>query len=356
MLIFVSYGTLIFGDVVLAFLSKASPKNGLLGLKGMYSKDPEMGYKLTPGWSGYWDDGILRSRYEINSLGHRDREPALLPPSSKRVLLLGDSFTFGNLVTQGETIDSYVEKLSKGRVDAYNLGLAGAGPPHLLAMLEGLSETIQADALVYLFYANDLRDDNLRIDNHLIVDGHLISRYDREKGVWRSEEEIVSGMRQVVKQPRRSTVVDKALGVLTLEHLRDRVGALRNSNKPQDLFPGRKGLNYRDSNISQVIEFVRKVSAEAVRRGMDFNVLIIPGVAETRAKKYSDPTARFVAALKKEYPEVIELIDVLSTADYIPHDGHFNSKGSRIAAREILSRLYKDELFNLEEEDILDAK
>lgn len=339
MLLLASYITLLLGDIVIALMTKSPPKNGLLGLRGMYSLDEHAGYKLSAGWSGYWDDGVLRSRYQINSLGHRDRELQKDFDPKYRVLLLGDSFTFGNLLPQQKTIDAQLEQLSGNKIDAYNLGLAGAGPPHLLKILSSLPESLKAGSLVYLYYANDLRDDNLRIDNHTIIDGHLVSRYDRASGQWRSEEQLKKGVSGVVSDTKKNSFVDKVFGVLSLVHLRERIQGLGASGPEQSLYPGKKGVNYRASNVERVLEYTKEMAEYAEAHEMKFMILVIPGLPEVSAKEYSIPTQNYLDSLKQNGFAVVELLEKLSPTDFIPHDGHFNEQGAQLVAKEVLSSL-----------------
>lgn len=70
------YVALLVCEVTLWALSgQGGPRNAALGLKGLYTQDDEIGYRLTPNFVGIHDDGRVPSRYATNSLGHRDDEP-----------------------------------------------------------------------------------------------------------------------------------------------------------------------------------------------------------------------------------------------------------------------------------------
>lgn len=65
--------------------------------------------------------------YEINSLGYRDKEYTLdKPPGKKRILVFGDSFTFGEGVPYGERFTDLVEEQILD-VEVINFGVPGAG-------------------------------------------------------------------------------------------------------------------------------------------------------------------------------------------------------------------------------------
>lgn len=76
-------------------------------MQGMVD-DPSLGYKQ-PSSVGYW---LGTNRVELNSHGLREDEiPYNKPAGEKRILMLGDSVTFGWGVSQGETFSDRLEYL-----------------------------------------------------------------------------------------------------------------------------------------------------------------------------------------------------------------------------------------------------
>ena len=87
------------------------------------------GYELTPGWRGRYEDGVDRVDIAINALGDRDDAPAPADAAAqRRILLLGDSFTFGVGLQKSQTIEAQLEEAAGGQAVAYNLGVGGYGP------------------------------------------------------------------------------------------------------------------------------------------------------------------------------------------------------------------------------------
>ena len=66
-------------------------------------------------------DSIVKT----NSLGWRDNEP----DSRKKVLVIGDSFTFGWGVNNNETIPYHLEEIYNNEYDFINLGYAAGASP-----------------------------------------------------------------------------------------------------------------------------------------------------------------------------------------------------------------------------------
>jgi hypothetical protein len=87
-------------------------------------------------------------RFRTNSLGFRsDREFGPKPDGIVRVAVLGDSFTFGALVTREETYAALLER-AVPMVEMVNFGLGGGGPDQSLLALRHKGRTLQIDALI----------------------------------------------------------------------------------------------------------------------------------------------------------------------------------------------------------------
>jgi hypothetical protein len=95
----------------------------------------------------------------INSFGFRGAEPGPRRPGVLRVALVGDSFTFGTGVGDRETIAAkLVEALEKsGReAEVFNFGVPGYTAANVAATAVHKALPLDLDALVYVFYANDV--------------------------------------------------------------------------------------------------------------------------------------------------------------------------------------------------------
>src|SRR5262245_3673883 len=64
---------------------------------------------LKPGFRTHFDDGYAHGDIAISSLGYRGPEPRA--DGRARVLLVGDSFAFGELLDQKDTIAASMERL-----------------------------------------------------------------------------------------------------------------------------------------------------------------------------------------------------------------------------------------------------
>jgi hypothetical protein len=118
---------------------------------------PTRGYRLIPDLAGMGSGGYS---IRINSHGYRDIErPWAKPPGVKRILGLGDSFTFGMGVEIGMTYLKRLEALlaASGRnVDAINAGVIAYGSWQCLAVLEEDGTRYEPDLVIYFFYLDDI--------------------------------------------------------------------------------------------------------------------------------------------------------------------------------------------------------
>jgi lysophospholipase L1-like esterase len=98
----------------------------------------------------------VESRY--NARGFRDEPLGPKPPGTKRVLVLGDSFTEGEGVKQEDTAVRVLERLLRARgnarVEVRNCGRRGLDFPELLRVFEEI-EPLEPDLVVYALTLND---------------------------------------------------------------------------------------------------------------------------------------------------------------------------------------------------------
>ena len=121
-----------------------------------------------------WGDGAYW-HFRTNAHGFRGGEWADMPAAgTRRVLVMGDSFTFGDGVNEGEAfpeVASHASGAGNGAPwEVLNLGVSAWGPQNALAYLETEGAPIQASCLVYTFFlGNDVMDN---------AASHLYSRHD----------------------------------------------------------------------------------------------------------------------------------------------------------------------------------
>jgi hypothetical protein len=134
----------------------------LKGSPGFFQSDAMRLQRLAPNYTG-WFAGVP---VHINSLGFRDdREyPLEKRPSTFRILVLGDSVTFGHGSVAEHTYPFLLEqKLKAWRPDVdwqvWNLAVPGYNTSQELAHLLEVGPSYKPDLVIIGFFDNDLIDD-----------------------------------------------------------------------------------------------------------------------------------------------------------------------------------------------------
>ena len=129
------------------------------GRPGFYVSDAVLGQRLAPNYDG-WFAGVP---VKINALGFRDdRDYGIEKPAGGfRILVLGDSVTFGH-GTRSDTTYPYLleQRLREWKPEiawqVWNLGVPGYATSQELAYLERIGARYDPDLVIVGFYQNDL--------------------------------------------------------------------------------------------------------------------------------------------------------------------------------------------------------
>jgi len=116
-----------------------------------------------PGASYRHKSADIEVWFQINGQGMRDRRDFAYekPPGTKRIVVLGDSFTAGYEVAGDQTYPSVLERelrKSGQRVEVLNTGVSGFGNAEELLYLERELWKYAPDLVVLSFYTNDFAD------------------------------------------------------------------------------------------------------------------------------------------------------------------------------------------------------
>jgi hypothetical protein len=135
------------------------------GTPGFYVLDPFRGQRLAENYTGWFAGVPVR----INNLGFRDSRDYELAkkPNTFRILVLGDSVTFGHGSVYEHTYPYLLEqRLKAWRPDldwqVWNAAVPGYNTSQELEHLLDVGPRVQPDLVVVGFYENDLVDDQPR--------------------------------------------------------------------------------------------------------------------------------------------------------------------------------------------------
>ena len=298
---------------------------------------PVYGWRLRPGWHGRTRDGRTVS---LNRAGFRGAGAGEGAPGRRRVLLLGDSLTFGTGVEDSETFAAQLARLAPA-IEPLNLGVSGYGTDQELLLLEreGLPMA-PAVVVVDVCVGNDILDNALPV---YVYDGVTPKPYFTVEGrALRLHDEHVRlhGMALLARRLRERSLAFDAL--LSL--------AGGTQRAPLDHDDGehwgpraRLVLEHWPEAVELTQRLLARVDEVCAARGVRLLVLLHPN----RRSYLGDPsvTEPFLAAAQRLRPAtgVIELRSTyleqgLAWKDFtLDKLGHLNPRGHRLVA-EVLAK------------------
>lgn len=143
-----------------------------------FTFNPQLGETPVPnqkGWRSF--PGVYEFTYSNNSLGFRgSREYGPKKPGEFRLLLLGDSFTYGLGVNDDQTFAYHLEQYLRAHnlpAEVINAGLPGKGTDAELKLFQTVGVKLHPDLTAICFFSNDFQD-NARAEYYTILpDGGL---------------------------------------------------------------------------------------------------------------------------------------------------------------------------------------
>ena len=265
---------------------------GLLRLLGgdllpepdLYVSDPDTGKRMRPGWSG--DE--FGAPVVINARGLRNPEVPYAPPrGTRRVLALGDSWTFGFRMREADAYPRQLERIldaravARGeapRVQVVNAGVIGYSTDQEAAWLRVEGHRYQPDLVLVAYYpVNDThrklhryrRHQRLRDIHPLLLEAYLLPR---ELHV----RQLVKGARRALKRRVGQARVALADGL----GFEDRAGrALSENDWTVDYRPDHPGWQ-------SVVESLRELGELGRTHGHATLVVLLPDVEDLA--RYAD--------------------------------------------------------------------
>src|SRR5689334_10107820 len=138
------------------------------------------------GWIGKPNVRLRYHRPEFDTPVRHDAEGWRLPDpprptdAAQRILVLGDSFTWGWGVSQGEVFTDRLQAALPPTIAVVNRGIIGFGTAQEYLLLERELAAQRYDSVVLMFFLNDLADNTDGKDGHRpyfeLVDGRLLPR------------------------------------------------------------------------------------------------------------------------------------------------------------------------------------
>lgn len=124
--------------------------------------DPELGWKLTPNWTGLHRTFDFEVRYTVNEAGWRADSPLPSQRDDKLIAVVGDSFTFGLGVNDDDTFVHLLNRRLKRAITFVNFSVPGYSTDQEALLIEREVLKSKPDIILLSVYvANDLFDNLL---------------------------------------------------------------------------------------------------------------------------------------------------------------------------------------------------
>jgi lysophospholipase L1-like esterase len=280
-------------------------------------------FAFKPHASGVFPGGVDAKRtfpYRTNAHGLRDRDRPAKRPGTKRVLVIGDSYTWGYAIAEEEAYPQVAERLlaQQGRVDieVINGGIPDYNSRQERQLLEKLMPVYQPDAVYLAYVVNDAEPST---------------------AMPTPPEEMY--------RHSRSWFLTEAGEVLNRRLFRRRVLPSAKDNVASNYLDGFEDGSVKWKDSRAAIREMRDLCAAA---GIPFTVLMMPDFTQAFDERYGferihNAVARWGRELKIP---VFDLLTLFRGEDHmawlVPWDGHPNAAAHQRIASFLVDKIVSD--------------
>ncbi|MGD9140459.1 MAG: GDSL-type esterase/lipase family protein [bacterium] len=296
--------------------------------------DREVGTRHICGGRGFVKTKDFKMDAIINSKGLRDREFAYEKREGiKRIIVLGDSFTFGYGVQADETFSKVLERIlnAEGGGDetweVLNMGVGSTGTAQQYALFLREGIKYDPDYVVLCFcQANDYWD-NITCGLYTLEDGELV-KHDAPKTLWRTVQQATAWM------PGYRTLFASSHLLNFVKHRAARFH-FRDLADKSDLPEGRSAVERRGEVVTQALVLAMCDACE--NRGCSLIMTVVPDPA--RGFIHHDDTIDLIDLAESHGIHFVSIAEALGKADaggtavIFGDDLHWNVVGHEIVGR-----------------------
>ncbi len=287
----------------------------------------------------------------INSHGLRDVEtPYEKPAGERRVLCVGDSFTFGQGVELDECFVKVAESLMPDEWRCINTGVPGWGTADELDFIEHEGFKYDPDIVAICFFGNDIRDNGWRDTYRLDLDGKpfRVAAFDGYDSRASPESDPVLG-KMYTRRHGASTPPKGASWWVRNSNLY-RLARQAASRSTQSYPDPRAENTWVDDRVRERRPLTAALLAEMTRqcaeRDIATVILLIPYPGETTAceeTNFRDKLRDVTGPSEELGARVVDVAPALLAAGgedaYFPKDMHANAVGHAAIGRELADAL-----------------
>lgn len=308
--------------------------------------DPQLGDIPTPNQTGRRiRPGQFDYTFSNNSLGLRgSKEYSLEKPTEHRILLLGDSFTYGFGVNDDQTFAYLTEKrLLNDRlsVEVMNAGNSGKGTDYELIFYQVLGYKYQPDLIILCFCANDFIDNERGEYYSVSQEGELsLKLLNQRRRTIKIILNNLPGYNWLISWSQAANFLKEATIKWHMKH----GDPQRLKEAPLVISYPQYIKGYVTENNQRLTEiYVQKLIRSVKNNGGSLLFFYIPMSMEVEAFKKNGEISkdeRAIKAIAQKYGQRLDSFTQVFAASpeppekfYFPIDGHWNAAGHALAAR-----------------------
>ncbi len=308
-----------------------------------FTLDPELGPIPRPGITTRYDEpGVFSLTCTHNSQGLRSEvEYTREKRADRRILVLGDSFTYGWGVDEDQTFCHLVERMMRERspeTEVVNAGNPGKGTDYALKFFRTKAADIKPDLTILCFFTNDFKENLLQHYYIMQPSGELTERnVDREVSALKSRFWTSDLYNFMLRHSHLANLARKA-SFRALKGPDERI----NRRKVDQLREDTAADHDADRSFDLTRVLVENLASDVRESGSDFMLFYFPSVGEVqqfsngggqgqRERWFEEITS--LAGL-----EAYSVTDWLSSSPFDPRrlyfsDGHWTPLGHFLAAQ-----------------------
>lgn len=258
---------------------------------------------------------------KTNNFGLRNNYDIELESSKKRVLAIGDSFTFGPYLSNKETYTYYLEEKYNHEVEILNAGLPGSTVTHQANYIYNKGIKLNPDLIILQVLSNDISDigdQNIRSYNYFL---------DPIVNVLRDRSHIWAFLMNIVKNVRVNMAIN------TISHRSKQIDAITYLSNNKHKYH----IEYERQLVS-LIDFLNSKSTKIV-------LVILPTYKEIQYPNLKQPNIFFNNLCIKHKISCLDLKNIFleygnSNSLYLrPWNNHLSKHGNQLLAERIYSHI-----------------
>ena len=272
--------------------------------------------------------------YSTNSKGFRGVKEYTPTKSKKRIVVVGDSFAWGENSMDNETFPFYLEKLSNESIETINMGVHGYGPDQFYIYFTRDGLKYKPDAVVFGLFLPDIHRTIFKVREY------FKPRFILENGKLKLDTDSTN-IPDLKTALQMSSEIKKKNRLYSLSYLH---GLLNKA--------ARRAASYR-GETSLTLEIIDEMHDLLKKENIEMIVVLIPeqGMVEGNNGDYYGVVPQITANLEKENIGYINLQLVFRNEFKLKNQslygGHLKPAGNLIIARELFNNLHtKKDIFN----------